>query len=102
MGEECADLWRDSSEKSAPVLPGAKGGRKGQAYERSVIDVEGLVARVRAETRTGVDNQQSPMREMAAVGERKREIFLFCDAIASDVHCATPARLVLTLLTLVP
>ena len=90
MGEECADLWRDSSEKSAPVLPGAKGGRKGQAYERNVIDVEGLVARVRAETRTGVDNQQSPMRIMAAGRrERKREIFLFCDATASDVHCAT-------------
>ena len=48
MGEECADLWRDSSEKSAPVLPGAKGGRKGQAYEKNVIDGEGLVARVRA------------------------------------------------------
>ena len=72
MGEECADLWRDSSEKSAPVLPGAKGGRKGQAYERNVIDVEGVVARVRAETRTGVDNQQSPMREMAA-GRREKE-----------------------------
>ena len=73
MGEECADLWRDSSEKSAPVLPGAKGGRKGpEAYERNVIDVEGLVARVRAETRTGVDNQQSPMRKMAA-GRREKE-----------------------------